>query len=156
MSLIDTLFHDAHINARFIVLIDGIIFAVFKECTLPTLTMKPQTITEGGQNTYIHQLPGRIEVGTLRLKMGVSRTGELIRWYNQVLDSKISDARRSGIIIFLDQMSLPVAAYAFIGGYPIKYSGPALNGGESAVAMEEIELAIQEFYPVSLASVMPF
>lgn len=143
--MLDLLFHDVNATARFEVWIDGIFFAVFTECQLPALTMKPEEITEGGQNTYLHQLPTRVTVGTLKLRMGMSFTNELLDWYLDVMTGETADSRRNLAIIFYNVLGIPISTYFFMNAFPVRYAGPSFKANESAVAIEEIELAFHGF-----------
>lgn len=139
------LFYEPHATARFEVWIEGIFLAVFTECTLPPLTVNTEDFYEGGQNTYQHKLPKTINAGTLKLKSGMSRSGELLRWYMLVQAGEVHLATRQVLVVVYDVASTPLALWYFQDAYPIRWSGPQLNATTSALAVEEIELAHRGF-----------
>jgi phage tail-like protein len=143
-----------HGNFRFLVKVDGIFTASFNECKLPSLSVKTLDIEEGGQNSYVHRLPVRVSASTLTLKRGIARDGVLLEWYMQVLTGNMAAAPRSLIVVILDSYVIPISIWMFTDAYPIKWSGPTLNAGDKAVAIEEIELAHKGFEIISAASLM--
>ena len=136
---------EIHANFRFTVRIDQVNQAAFTECTLPSLQVETQDITEGGQNEYVHKLPVRVKAGTITLKHGITKDGALLSWYLQVLEGKISEATRNVEVVMYDSMLKPIATWTFRKAYPIKWSGPNLKAGEQALAIEELELAHHGF-----------
>jgi phage tail-like protein len=139
------LFYEPHATARFEVWIEGIFLAVFTECQLPPLTVNTEDFYEGGQNTYQHKLPKNVNAGTLKLKSGLSRGGELLRWYMLVQAGEVELATRQVLVIMYDVASFPLALWFFQDCYPVRWTGPALNATQSALAIEEIELAHRGF-----------
>ncbi|MCU0512530.1 MAG: phage tail protein [Anaerolineae bacterium] len=136
---------DPYATARFDVIIDRITLAVFTECTLPSLSMTPLSIQEGGQNAYVHKLPTRVEVGTVKLRFGVCRSSDLLLWYLQVMMGDKLNATHNMIVMMYDPLGFPVVLWTFKDAYPIRWTGPTLRAGESAVAVEEIEFAFTAF-----------
>jgi len=139
------LFYEPHATARFEVWIEGIFLAVFTECVLPPLVVQTEDFFEGGQNTYKHRLPKAVDSGTLKLKSGVSRGGELLRWYMLVQAGEVELATRQVLVVMYDVASTPLALWFFQDCYPIRWTGPSLNATQSALAIEEIELAHRGF-----------
>jgi phage tail-like protein len=139
------LFYEPHATARFEVWIEGIFLAVFTECTLPSLSVQTEPLTEGGQNTYIHKLYKGVDAGTLKLKSGMSRGGEMLRWYMLVQNGEIELATRQLLVVVYDVASAPMALWYFQDAYPVRWNGPSLNATTSALAVEEIELAHRGF-----------
>jgi phage tail-like protein len=93
---------------------------------------------EGGANSYAHQLPVRHTWSRISLKRGVVREMGLWWWYQQGLSNSLG-ARRDGASILLTPAGTPAA----------KWTGPELNAGQSAVAVETLEIAhegLQQIY----------
>lgn len=143
-SALDKLF-EIHAGFRFVVAVDAIPLVAFTECTLPTLQVETEDVKEGGQNTYIHKLPVRVNAGTLRLKNGISRGDVMLQWYLQVLRGEMSSAPRRVDLYMFDSLKIPLSHWSFNNAYPIKWVGPSLRAGESTVLVEEVELAHQGF-----------
>jgi phage tail-like protein len=136
---------DPYATCKFQVIIDRLTFAVFTECVLPTLSMTPQKIEEGGQNNYAHRLPARVEVGTVKLKYGLCRSSDMLLWYMMLMKGDVLNNTHNMIVMMHDALGLPLAAYLFKDAYPIRWTGPSLKASESAVAIEEIEFAFSSF-----------
>ena len=60
------------IDSRFVVEIDGIVVASFKECPGLNAEIQIETFREGGLNDFEHKLPGVATYGNLILKSGVA------------------------------------------------------------------------------------
>jgi phage tail-like protein len=137
---------EIHAGFRFVVKVDNVNTAAFTECTLPRLQVETLDIKEGGQNEYIHRLPVRVNAGTVTLKHGITKSDELLNWYLAVQTGNIKDGTRDVTITVYDSTrKVRVATWTFKKAYPIRYGGPTLRASESAVAIEEIELAHQGF-----------
>ena len=46
-----------------------------------------------------------------------------------------------GLIALLDSLHVPAAVWMFSRGLPVKYTGPAMNAAQGAVAIEALEIA---------------
>ena len=130
---------------RFMVAIDGINVAAFSECNLPNLQVETEEIKEGGQNAYTHKLAVRVNAGTVTLRSGIGRNDALLKWYLQVLKGDMKNATRTVTVVIFDSLGKLVTTWTFQRAYPVKWTGPALKSGESAVAIEEIEFAHHGF-----------
>ncbi len=144
LSAIKNLF-ESHVNFRFDVIVEGVIVAAFTECTLPTLQVETMDIKEGGQNTYTHKLPVRVNAGSITLKHGLSRRTELLSWYLQVLEGDIEEATRQVTVVMYDVMHIPLAIWNFRNAYPVKWTGPTLKSDGSEIAIESLELTYHSF-----------
>ena len=128
----------------FEVRIDGITQAAFTEVTLPALKVETEDVKEGGQNGYVHKLPIRVNAGTLTLKNGIGIGNQLLLWYQQVAQGNFGSVRKDvTILLFGGVRARPVMTITLLQAYPIRWSGPSLRAGDSAAAIEEIELAHQ-------------
>jgi phage tail-like protein len=136
---------EVHPTFRFIVAIDAVPFSVFTQVVLPTLTMQTEDVKEGGLNTYIHKLPGRVDVSTVKLKSGVAHIDLMLSWYMMVYYGQIAMAKRTAIITMIDSLMIPIMRWTFNDAYPIKWTGPTLDAGAATAAVEEIELAHSGF-----------
>jgi phage tail-like protein len=141
MTLVDS----AYGGFRFMVMIEGIYNLIFTEFRLPSLQVDIEKIQEGGQNTYIHQLPVRVNVGTVSLRHGLTRDMSLLNWYLDVMNGDIDKAYRQVTVVLVDSVSVPIAVWNFRNAYPIKWSGPSLKSDSSEIAIEEIEFVYHGF-----------
>lgn len=130
-----------HTTFRFAVQIDGVTEAMFTECTLPALEVEIHQQMEGGLNSAVHQLPGRVKSGKIALKRGITTSSELLKWYMDVAQGKIDKSQRKVSVVMYDSLSEEVLRWNFQGAFPSKWSGPAFASDKSQVAIEALELS---------------
>jgi len=136
---------NAYNGFRFRVVIEGMYNLVFTEFRLPTLQVDTEKIQEGGQNSYVHQLPVRVNVGTVTLRHGLSRDISLLNWYLDIMKGDLEKAYRQVSVTLVDSTSVPLVSWNFRNAYPIKWSGPSLKSDSSEIAIEEIEFVYHGF-----------
>lgn len=136
---------EGYTSYRFRITVDGITLGAFTECALPSLQVETLDIKEGGQNTFSHKLPVRVNAGSLTLKHGLTSGKQLLDWYLQVLDGDMENAVRDVTITMLDETGATLMNWTFYNAYPIKWGGPQLKADNSAVAIEELELVHHGF-----------
>lgn len=126
---------------RFCVLIDGSVdVAEFSECSGLEATVKFDEVREGGENGFVHRLPGRVEYGNLVLKRGFAKSNELFRWFVTVFN-RSSIERKEITVRLVDQRGAMVMQWHFQKAYPVKWSGPSFKAGDNTIAIESLELA---------------
>jgi phage tail-like protein len=133
---------EPHAAFRFAVEIGSKIEAVFTECKLPDIEIETQEIKEGGLNTHTHFLPGRRKGHKFTLKNGVGHGENLWKWTLEGLyNGKVS--RQNVTIILYNVKHDEIMRWNLIKAFPIKWTGPQLNTGENAVALQTLELACE-------------
>ncbi len=134
---------EAHTAFRFIVSL-GEGEAFFTECTLPNLEVQVTEQREGGYNTGVHLLPGPVKAGRITLQRGYTRSGEILQWYMQVANGQVKAAMRNVSVTMVNAELEPVLRLDFARAYPVRWSGPSFKAGDSALAIETLELAYAE------------
>jgi phage tail-like protein len=124
---------------RFAVALDGVNLAAFSEFRLPSLSVQTVDIQEGGQNTYVHKLPVRVNVGPATLRHGITKDLTLLKWYLQVLKGDLENAYRQVTVVMYDVKRTPVVTWTFRQAIPVKWGGPTMKTDDNGVAIEEIE-----------------
>lgn len=94
---------------------------------------------EGGQNTFVHRLPGRIKQGNITLKRGViSNEKTLVDWYEKT----VVQAQPVTLVVTLtDSQDKPIRIWNFRNAYPVKWTGGDLNAGATEFLTESLEIA---------------
>lgn len=135
---------EIHAGFHFTVEIGDLGGAVFSECTLPPLEVETLEQKEGGYNTGVHLLPGRVKAGRITLKGGVAKSSKLLQWYKDTVDGKLE---RADVTIHMvdPKEGSKILSLSFASAYPVKWSGPSFKAAESTVAIETLELAFSEF-----------
>lgn len=93
----------------------------------------------GGINDRVFQFPGTATFPNLVLSRGVGFSEDLYLWHEQFLRGE--GRRRDGLVFLANESRIPIKAWRFENGIPVKWSGPALNASTSAVAIEKLEIA---------------
>ncbi|GAA5514961.1 hypothetical protein Dcar01_03725 [Deinococcus carri] len=134
----------ANVNCRYYVKINGVENAVFSEVSGLQMETELFEYAEGGNNEFIHRLPGLTKVGNVTLKRGISVDNELFRWYLRIAQG-IMDLRTVTIAVYGTQQRnypvQPVVRWELLKAFPCKWSGPQLAANGETVAVETIELA---------------
>ena len=144
-------FEDQRItSATFLVEVDGVEIGRFSEITGLEVTVETEEIQEGGQNSFVHKLPGRMSWPNIRLKRGITQTDSLITWLQkssgeQFAANKNKLARSTAAITLMGPAGKRIRAWEFDGAFPIKWSGPNFNVESNDMAMEELEIAHHGF-----------
>jgi phage tail-like protein len=130
---------DPYQGFNFLIEIEGLLVGGFSECTGLTVETEFYDYREGGENGFVHRLPGPTKYPPLVLKHGLTEIDGLWTWHQDVVQWKVE--RRNGTIYLLNRQGLPVIWWDFEKAYPTKYSGPDFRADSGAVAFESVELA---------------
>ena len=132
---------DPYQNFRFLVEIDGITQAGFREVTIPDTAQDPIEYREGNEAITVRKLPGLIKYGNVTLKWGITDSLDLYNWRKDVEDGKIKDARKNMAVVVLDDEANPVTRWEFSQAWPTRYDAPDLNATGNEIAIETLEIA---------------
>ena len=116
--------------------------AGFSECTGLDSSTAVHEYMEGGVNDRVHKFPGRFSFSNITLKRGITIDSRLRLWHDAMLRGE--PARRDGLIVLHDEGRLPVVAWKFERGLPIKWVGPAFNAMSSEPSIETLEIAVEK------------
>ncbi len=131
---------DPYKNYRFLVEIDGIVQAGFKEVTIPDTSQDPIDYREGTDQPTMRKIPGLIKYGNVTLKWGMTDSMDLYNWRKLVEDGMTDQYRRNMAIVLMNEKAEQVGRWEFSDAWPSKYSAPTLNAGGSEIAIESIEI----------------
>ena len=113
--------------------------AGFAECSGLEVSIAAESYPEGGNNGTTLKFVGRANWSNIKLRKGVVTSADLWRWHQDFIEGH--GRRRDGVISLLDDRGDTVRVWRFVRGLPVRWAGPAMNAGQSAVAIEEIEIA---------------
>lgn len=123
--------------ATFVLAIPGIdTIGRFFHCSGLELSFDIYEYHEGGNNDFVHRLPGRVQFPNLVLSRGLTNEDALVKWFwdthNQVKAKEIT--------LTLGNGSTP-RTWTFADAFPVRWSGPTLEGTAGSVATESLEIA---------------
>ncbi len=123
---------------NFLVEIDGITRAGFRECSGLDTTQDPIDYREGGEALHVRKLPGLVKYSNISLKRGITDDAELWEWRKKAMEGKVE--RKNGSIILLDDTGAEKLRWNFVNGWPTKWTGPSFNATGNEVAIETLEI----------------
>jgi phage tail-like protein len=141
---------DAYLPAQQSALIPVMALGAFAEVKGLGGELEVMSHPEGGVNDFVHQLPVRHTWGRITLRRGVIRDLALWTWYQAGLNGSLG-ARRDGCIAVCDEAGSPAVVWSFRRGIAAKWLGPDLNGSQSAVAIDGLEIAHEGLEARSIA-----
>jgi len=140
-------------TGQFIFEVDGVRIGAFTEVSGLQVEIEQgagHTIEEGGQNEYVHKLPGRIKWPNLILKRGVTTDNNLFDWFRKSSGEGFegnggSLERTMAALAMVDGQGMPMRVWVFYDAFPVKWTGPKFAASSSEVATEELEIAHHGF-----------
>lgn len=127
---------------RFKVELDQLEVAQFSEVSGLQSEIEYEEYNEGGVNHYTHRFPKRTKFQPLVLKRGLSNNVVLWQWYRDMAEGR--PKKKNGAIVLVDEEDNVLGRWAFVEGYPSKWSGPDLNALRSEIAIETLEIVYKE------------
>jgi phage tail-like protein len=133
-------------GATFIVEVDSHEVGRFTEVSGLAAELEFEEVTEGGENGFVHKLPGRIKWPNIVLKQGITEQGTLLDWLNQASGDGFAAARNqldrtTVAITMVGQQGTLLRAYNLRGAYPVKWTGPTFSASATEMPSEELEIA---------------
>ena len=133
---------DPYRSYNFLVEMDGITQAGFQECAGLDTQTDSIDYREGSDPNHQRKLPGLNKFSPITLKRGITDSPELWNWRQSVVDGKIQ--RKNGSVILLDDTGSEKLRWNFTEAWPSKWTGPAFNAATSAIAVETLEITLEE------------
>jgi phage tail-like protein len=138
------------VSNAFMFTVDGVEIGVFREVSGLELQISTQDIPEGGQNGYVHKLPGRITWPNITFKKGLTQADNLFAWINEVSGdgfARNSNAltRKTGAIAVVDHDGSPLRSWNLIDVFPVRWSGPSFSTDNQSPLEESLEITHHGF-----------
>jgi len=116
----------------------------FQEVSGINAEITTEEIKEGGLNEYTHKLPVRGKYNNLILKRGMLIDSTVIKWMKDAIE-EFTFQPTEVMVNLLNEEHQSIAAWEFVGAYPVKMSISDLKAEENAFVVETLELAYQTF-----------
>jgi phage tail-like protein len=130
---------------NFLIEIEGITRAGFREASGLDTAADPVEYREGGEAITPRKLPGLVKYSNISLKWGVSDDHDLWDWHNKALTGKVE--RKNGSIILLDEAGAEKLRWNFRNAWPSKWTGPTFNATSNEVAIDSLEIVHEGVQP---------
>lgn len=134
---------DAIVSCDFGVTLDGKNLGRWTEVDLGGLDVAVETLEEGGNAGFIHQLPGRLNYQHIKLTRIVDPSTSLVAAWFASMTGAIK--RTTGEIVAYDTERKPAISWKFIDAIPVRWTLPTLGVDGPKGWTEVLELAHQGF-----------
>jgi phage tail-like protein len=125
---------------NFLVEIDGITRAGFRECSGLDSAQDPIEYREGNEQFLtVRKLTGLVKYANISLKYGITDDQELWDWRTRAVEGRVE--RRNGSIVLLDDLGQEKMRWNFREAWPTKWTGASFNATGNEVAIETLEIA---------------
>jgi phage tail-like protein len=144
-------FYNEHVSSStFLFEVDGLEIGHFKEVSGLEVEISVESIEEGGENGFVHRLPGRMSWPNISLKRGITQTDNLLDWLNKSSGEKFASAgnkltRSTAAITLLGPAGKRLRAWEFVDAFPVKWKGPEFAADSTSDAAEQLEIAHHGF-----------
>lgn len=134
------------LGLRFGVRIDGKNIGNWQKCDGLAIEYDIHELKEGGENGFVHRLPGRVNYPNVRLTRPIDETSAIVSlWVASVQIRMIPSVAQIDV---LDPTGTSVANWVLIGVYPIKWTGPQLDVDGNQWATETLEISHNGFLQI--------
>ena len=93
---------------------------------------------EGGNNEFVHHLPGRLRYPNLELTRGMTTEDNLLKWFWQ---TRLEADRKEVIIDIFNHYGQVHRSFTFDSAFPVKWTGPSIATGDAGAATESLTIA---------------
>jgi phage tail-like protein len=136
----------AQIN-KFIVTVDALAFGSWTKVDGLKATYDVKEYVEGGQNAFVHKLPGRMKYENVTLQRAVTdETNAVAAWVASFQGPAIR--RSAGQISICDVAGTVVYTWALTGLFPVSWSVNGFDAAGNGIAIETLVLAHDGFLGV--------
>ena len=130
------------VSLRFAVHLDVLPLGDWTKCEGLTVEYEIEEYKEGGQNDFVHRLPGRVKYQNIKLSRPLTkRSSEVLRSLAHISPR----TSHTGSIELRDGANHKVIGWKLQGVYPVKWTGPTMDVSTNSVAIESLELAHRGF-----------
>jgi len=139
---------DPAVTVSFVVKIDDKPFGSFISCEGLGVEVAVEKHEEGGNNDFVHQLPGRITYPNIKFTRPINNESSRVSdWLAEMSASRVK--RHTASIQAMTADGTVVCTWNLHGVILVRWTGPQLGVEGPKVATETIELAHHGFLPGS-------
>jgi phage tail-like protein len=123
----------------------------FQEVSGLSLNVNVDTYREGGENRFVHRLPGRTTYSDLVLKRGMTLVSGVTAWCLDALEN-FNYQPTNMLISLLNEQHLPVSSWYIANAIPIKYDITGLNAEQGQIVIESMTLRYEYYKTLNLSA----
>ena len=123
----------------------------FQEVTGLTADVNLDTYNEGGENRFVHRLPGRTRYSDLVLKRGMTLVSGITAWCVDAIEN-FNFQPTNMLISLLNSDHLPVSSWYIANAIPIKYEISGLNAEQNQIVIESLTLRYEYYKTLNLSA----
>jgi len=123
----------------------------FQEVSGLTVDINLDTYYEGGENRFVHRLPGRSKYGDLVLKRGMTLVSGVTAWCIDAIEN-FNYQPTNMLISLLNEDHLPVSSWYIKNAIPIKYDITGLNAEQNQIVIESVTLRYEYYRTLNLSA----
>jgi len=134
---------DTAVSVCFVVKIDDTSLGAFSSCEGMSCEVVMESREEGGNNTYVWQLPSRLKYGNIKLSRPLGKdTSKVATWVSSMAAGY---ERKTAVIQAMRADGTIVAEWSLADVVPVRWTGPSLNADQPKVLTETLEIAHHGF-----------
>ncbi len=135
---------DPAVSVFFRVAIDNVDLGSFTACEGLSFTVKTEPVIEGGNNGFVHKLPGHIEYSNVRFTRPINAdSSKLARWFASMNGTiRRTNCQISAMSFKGDRI---IAKWVLTGVIPVSWTGPSFSAERPSVLTETFEIAHHGF-----------
>lgn len=108
----------------------------FSRCSGLEMSFEMFEYGEGGNNDYMHKLPGRMHFPNLILERGLTKEDALLKWFAQT--KKKAELKQ---IILTVKTGSNERTFTFGDAFPVRWTGPSFDANAPGIGTESLEIA---------------
>jgi phage tail-like protein len=141
---------DPTTGGRFILEVDGVEIGTFREVRGLELTVDVELYTEGGQNQYVHKLPGTLHWPNLVFSRGMVESDALFTWVSNSAGENFAAngnkvVRSTGAVTAVSYTGERLRAWEFDQVFAVRWTGPDFHVDSKEQLVEQLEVAHNGF-----------
>lgn len=113
----------------------------FSEVSGLQVEITPIEYRDGMDDTTVRKIRGQKKFQNLTFKRGITGHHGFWDWIKQGMDGDAH--RQQGHVALLNEDRAEVMRWKFERAWPVKYTGPSLNAKNNEIALETLEIAIE-------------
>ncbi len=135
---------DPAVAVCFSLRVDDHDLGTFTSCEGLSVEVEVEEFEEGGNQFFVHQLPGRLRYRNVKFTRVINGDSEKVaKWFS----SMATGVRRTNAQIVAKSVDgdTVVAQWGLLNAIPVRWTGPQLDANSLTVATETLELAHHGF-----------